>query len=101
LVPIQVRFAPVSAEKHLAGAKALVDEFKAIGIRADLDGADETVGNKIRKAVAQKIPYVVVVGDKELGGEDWMIRVRGEKDQVKMKRSEFEERVREEIKAKL
>ena len=40
--------------------------------------ADETVGNKVRKAAGQKIPYIVIVGDKELSGEDWMIRVRGE-----------------------
>ena len=75
LSPVQVLLAPV-ATKHQEGARALAKELRDKGIRVEVDDADETVGNKVRKAAGQKIPYIVIVGDKELSGEDWMIRVR-------------------------
>ena len=97
LSPVQVLLAPV-ATKHQEGARALAAELRDKGIRVEVDDADETVGNKVRKASGQKIPYIVIVGDKELSGEDWMIRVRGEKDQVKMSKESFVEKVLKEIK---
>ncbi len=97
--PVQVLLAPVSS-KHVDGARVLLKELSDAGIRMGIDEADETIGNKVRKAVGQKIPYIVVVGDKELGGEPWMIRVRGEKDQIKMTKGEFVNKVVEEIKEK-
>jgi len=97
LSPVQVLFAPVSA-KHADCAKQLKSEFLDLGIRVEIDDADETVGNKVRKGVAQKIPYIVVVGDKELAGEPWMIRVRGQEEQLKMPKAEFLEKVLTEIK---
>lgn len=96
LAPIQVRFAPVS-EKHAHGARALAGECTDKGIRADVDAADETVGNKIRKAAGEKIPYVVVVGDKELAGGDFMVRVRGVEKQEQISKDAFVERVLREI----
>ncbi|HYE60218.1 MAG TPA: His/Gly/Thr/Pro-type tRNA ligase C-terminal domain-containing protein, partial [Candidatus Kapabacteria bacterium] len=97
LAPVQVRFCPVSS-KHADGATALEREFRALGIRVDADLADETVGNKIRKAAHQKLPYVVVVGDKELGGDAWMIRVRGQEAQESMTKDAFIARVQKETK---
>ncbi|MFA4830629.1 MAG: threonine--tRNA ligase [Patescibacteria group bacterium] len=97
LSPVQVCFAPVSTDKHLDGTKKLAQEFKDAGIRVEVDKADETVGNKVRKAIAQKVPYILVVGDKELSGEDLMIRVRGEEKQIKMGKDEFVSKVKEEI----
>ncbi len=99
LSPVQVQFVPVS-EKHIEGAQQLAQEFFDTGIRIKIDEADETVGNKIRKAATSKVPYVVVVGDKELSGEDWMIRVRGEEDQVSMSKDEFMKKVLGEIEGK-
>lgn len=99
LSPAQVLLAPVSS-KHLEGALALKRELFDAGIRVDIDAADETVGNKVRKGAERKIPYIVVVGDKELAGEDWMIRVRGEKDQIKMSKEKFIAKVTEEIENK-
>ena len=96
LSPVQVLLAPVS-EKHVDGAKKLAKELFEVGIRVEIDDANETIGNKVRKAVERKIPYIVVVGDKELGGEDWMIRVRGQKEQVKMSKDEFVKKVADEI----
>lgn len=98
--PVQVQLAPVSA-KHVDGARELAKELVGHGVRVGVDDADETIGNKVRKAAGQKIPYIVVVGDKELSGEPWMIRVRGQKDQVQMSKEDFIEKVKREIQDKL
>lgn len=97
LSPVQVHFIPVSNDKHLEGAKQFAHELKAQGIRVQLDSADETVGKKIRKATQQKIPYIVVVGDKELEGGAWMIRVRGSEEQISLSKEEFVQKVKQEI----
>ncbi len=100
LSPVQVHLAPVSS-KHVEGAKQIAEELMAHGMRVTIDEADETIGNKVRKAAGQKIPYILVVGDKELSGEDWMIRVRGQKDQIKMSKEEFVRKVKQEIADKI
>ncbi len=95
--PVQIQLVPVSA-KHVDEVQKLKQELKESGIRVEIDSADETVGNKVRKAVGEKVPYIVVVGDKELSGEEWTIRVRGQEDQIKMEKEEFKKQVLEEIK---
>ncbi|HBB37937.1 MAG: Threonine-tRNA ligase [Candidatus Magasanikbacteria bacterium GW2011_GWD2_43_18] len=94
--PVQVHLVPVS-EKHIDGARALAAEFQSAGIRISIDEADETVGKKIRNATKGKHPYILVVGDKELSGEDMMIRVRGQEEQVTMSKEAFIEKVKKEI----
>lgn len=101
LSPVQVQIVPVSTEKHLDGAKALAEEIKAAGIRVHVDEADETVGKKIRAAAKMKIPYILVVGEKELSGEDLMVRVRGQEEQPQMSKAAFIERVINEIKDRI
>lgn len=96
LSPVQVQFVPVS-EKHVSGTRELENEFKNLKIRTVVDDADETVGKKVKKAVTQKIPYIVVVGDSELNGEDWTIRVRGQEEQLKMSKNDFLEKITKEI----
>jgi threonyl-tRNA synthetase len=96
LSPVQILFATISA-KHVDGAKDISKDFFNAGIRTELDGADETIGNKVRKGVERKIPYIIVVGDKELSGEPWMIRVRGQKDQIKMSKKDFIQKIKKEI----
>lgn len=100
LAPVQVQLVPVS-EKHLEGAIALSRELDEAGVRVEVDTADETVGKKVRNAVGQKIPYVVVVGDKELAGEEWVIRVRGQEEQVKFPKADFVTKVLKEIKERV
>ncbi len=99
LSPVQVQLAPVS-EKHITGTEEMASEFRQAGIRIELDASDETVGNKVRKAVGKKVPYILIVGDKELSGEDLMIRIRGQEKQEQMSKKEFIDKVLAEIKNK-
>jgi threonyl-tRNA synthetase len=97
LSPVQVQFASVS-EKHVEGAKKLAEEFEAAGVRVAVDDSNESVGKKVRIAAGEKAPYVVIIGDKELtAGEDWMVRVRGQQDQVKMTKEAFVAKLKKEI----
>ena len=96
LSPTQVHIIPVS-EKHVEGARTFEAQLREAGIRTSLDAADETVGKKIRKSVKTKAPYVLVIGDKELEGDELTIRVRGQEQQVQERKDVFIERVAKEI----
>lgn len=96
LAPTQVHIVPVS-EKHIDGARAMAAAFRDVGIRVDIDEADETVGKKIRNATKYKPPYILVVGDKELSGEDLTVRVRGQEEQLQMSKEAFIEKVQREV----
>lgn len=97
LAPVQVLVAPVSV-KHVEGARTLAAELIEAGLRVEIDESDETVGNKVRKAVGQKAPYILVIGDQELSGGDLMVRARGEDKPLKMSKDEFFEKIVEEVK---
>jgi threonyl-tRNA synthetase len=75
LAPVQARVVPV-AETHRAAAGALAERFGAEGFRADSDARDETLGKRIRDAELEKIPFVVVYGDRE-SDEALAVRERG------------------------
>src|SRR5438876_4397814 len=64
LAPVQVRVLPVG-EGHREDADALAAKLRDAGYRVELDASDETVGKRIRNAELEKIPYVVVYGDRE------------------------------------
>lgn len=97
VAPVQVHFIPVSNENHLAGVQKFAEEFAELGIRISVDDADETVGKKIRKASKEKIPYIVVAGDTELGGGEWTVRVRGQEEQESMSKDAFIERLKQDV----
>jgi threonyl-tRNA synthetase len=88
LAPVQVAILSV-AEKHTEHCEKLTQEFKGVGLRAEVWGENETVGNKIRKAVAQKIPYLIVIGDKEMKSEKLAVRQRGEKETTEFDKDKF------------
>ena len=76
LAPVQVRVLPVS-EQHREAARALSSRISDAGYRIDVDDRDETLGKRIRDAELEKVPYVVVWGDRE--SEDALaVRTRGE-----------------------
>ncbi len=66
LSPVQVKVLPIS-EKHLDYSQSVVSEFKKQSIRAEIDEDNKTVGYKIRQATLQKVPYMVIIGDTEVG----------------------------------
>jgi threonyl-tRNA synthetase len=72
LSPTQVRFIPVSQE-HLA----YVEKIALDGIRYDIDDRNETLGKRIREAEKEWIPYIVVIGDKEIAEKMLSVRIRG------------------------
>ena len=75
LAPVQVRALPV-AEPHREAADELLGALRLVGVRADGDARDETLGRRIRDAGLQKLPYVVVWGDRETR-EALAVRRRG------------------------
>ncbi len=102
LAPVQVALLPVG-ERHRDACRALRDKMETLGVRAWLDASDESVGKKVRGAEKMKIPYGLVLGDKEIPPEGaWedgvklAVRVHGTKDAVEMTLGEFLGRVRRE-----
>lgn len=76
LAPIQVRLLPVS-EPHRVGARAIAESVRAAGFRVDLDERDETLGKRIRDSELEKVPVVVVFGERE-SEATLAVRTRGE-----------------------
>lgn len=96
LAPVQVQLLTVT-DKHVAYCMNLAQQLKAAGIRVAIDSDSETIGKKIRKATQQKIPYVLVIGDKEIEAGQLAIRKRGEKDTVNMATDQFIKYVQEKV----
>jgi len=97
LSPVQVKFVAVS-EKHIGFCDKLAVEFRGEDIRVEVDASNETVGNKIRKAVGEKVPYMLVIGDKEAGSENLMVRDRGSDQTREIGKKEFVEEIKNKIK---
>ena len=97
LSPVQVKIVSVGAT-HVEFCKKLADEFKQNDIRVEVDETDETVGNKIRKAVGEKMPYMLVIGDREMASDKLAVRDRGEKITREISKEEFIKEVRNKIK---
>ncbi len=76
LAPVQVRVLPVS-EAHEEYAQRVADEIEAAGARVDLVGADDGLGKRIRAAKLEKLPYVLVVGDEDVGAHTVGVNPRG------------------------
>jgi len=96
LAPVQVALVPVG-EKHVAACEALREELAAAGIRVELAGSDETVGKRIRTYEKLKVPYVLVIGDKEVDSPTLAVRVRGQEELLTIGRSQFLARLEKEI----
>ena len=97
LAPVEVRVLPISEERHGEYAKKLVDELKTEGFRVELDDRNEKIGYKIREAQTQKIPYMLVVGDKEIEANAVGVRARKEGDLGAMPVEEFKKKLKEEV----
>ena len=96
LAPCQVRVMPIT-DKHYEYAKKLSDEMFKLGLRVYLDDRNEKIGYKIREAQLQKVPYMLVIGDKEVEDGTVAVRRRGEGDIGAMKQEDFIAMLQEEI----
>jgi threonyl-tRNA synthetase len=75
LAPVQVKIIPI-ADRHLNHARKIEKEMKSRGVRAEVDDRSERMNQKIRQAQLEKIPYMVVVGDKEMADNSVSVRPR-------------------------
>ncbi|MGO3049253.1 threonine--tRNA ligase [Staphylococcus casei] len=89
LAPKQVEIIPVNVDIHYDYARALQDELKSQGVRVEIDDRNEKMGYKIREAQMQKIPYQIVVGDKEVENNEVNVRKYGSQDQETVEKDTF------------
>lgn len=80
IAPVQVKVVPVT-EKHMNYARSVADALSASNVRVEIEEGNDTLGYKIRKAQMEKIPYTLVVGDKEMNGHTVSIRSRKNGDE--------------------
>ncbi|MET0786179.1 MAG: threonine--tRNA ligase [Paenisporosarcina sp.] len=97
LAPVQVQVIPVSNEVHFEYAKGVIEKLQAAGLRIEMDDRDEKLGYKIREAQMQKIPYMLVLGDKELESGFVNVRKYGEQNSESIAFDEFLSRISKEI----
>ena len=97
LAPHQVKILPI-ADRHVEYAKELQAALKKAKIRVDVDDRNEKVGYKIREAKLEKIPYIIVVGDREVEEQRVNVNERGVEEKQDMSKDEFIARMIEEAK---
>ena len=100
LAPKQVEIIPVNVDLHYDYARQLQDELKSQGVRVEIDDRNEKMGYKIREAQMQKIPYQIVVGDKEVENNEVNVRQYGSQDQETPEKDEFIWNLVDEIRLK-
>ena len=96
LAPVQVKILPI-AESHLEYANQLKKQLLEEGIRIEVDERNEKIGYKIREAQLQKIPYMLVIGDKEVEANKVGVRSRKEGDQGAISITDFINKIKTEI----
>lgn len=100
LSPVQLKLISVSGNHQLA-TEEIASRFRQENIRVEVDNSDETVGKKIKKAVTEKSPYMLVIGDKEASGEMLSVRKRGSQDTKEISFKDFVSEIRNEIDKKI
>ena len=94
LAPVQIQIIPIAndeASGHLAYAKELKAQFMNAGLRVEIDARDEKLGRRIRDAQLQKVPYMIVLGDKETQNKEVAVRERSKGDLGSMSVEKFKE----------
>ncbi|MFH1404753.1 MAG: threonine--tRNA ligase [Patescibacteria group bacterium] len=88
LAPVQIKVVAVSKD-YIEYAHSIAKELEAVDIRVEVDDSDEKVGKKIRDAAMMKIPWTIVVGEKEVNGGDFKINVFGQEENLIIKKEEL------------
>ncbi len=99
LAPVQASLIPI-ADRHVAYAAQLAESLRARSLRVDLDDSPERMNAKIRRAQMQKVPYMLVVGDREMEAGSVAVRLRNGRDLGAMQLSEFISMAQEAIRSK-
>jgi threonyl-tRNA synthetase len=89
LAPVQVGLVPISSDKHLAYAEQVKATLEAAGLRVELDARNEKMNAKIRDFGLQKLPFILILGDKEAASNGVSVRTRGKGDQGSATLDEF------------
>jgi threonyl-tRNA synthetase len=99
LAPVQAAVLPI-ADRHVDAATATLERLRAAGVRAELDDGTESIGRKIRDSELQKVPYMLIVGDRE--AQDGTVAVREHRagDLGSVPLDEFVARVQDETLAR-
>ena len=97
LAPVQVKILPIS-DNHKEYATKVKDELEKLEIRVEIDDRQEKIGYKIREAQLQKIPYMLIIGDKEIEANAVGVRSRKDGDIGQMSVEAFTQKIQEEIK---
>jgi threonyl-tRNA synthetase len=88
------------ADRHIEYARKLEAEFKADGLRVQVDARSERMNSKIREAQMQKIPYMLIVGDKEMAADSVSVRLRTGEDLGVKSAAEFRTMAKEAVASK-
>ena len=96
LAPVQVKFLPI-ADRHQDYAREMMQKLQDIGVRCEIDDRSEKIGFKIRAAQMEKIPYMILVGDKDIEAKTISVRSRKNGDEGAVSIDEFVARIKEEI----
>ncbi len=99
LAPVQVKFLPI-ADRHQDYAREMMAKLQEIGVRCELDDRSEKTGFKIRSAQMEKVPYMILVGDKDIEAGTISVRSRKNGDEGATTIDEFVARIKEEIDSK-
>jgi threonyl-tRNA synthetase len=97
LAPVQVGLVPISNEKHLAYAETVKQRLQAAGLRVELDASNGKMQSKIRDFGLQKIPFILILGDKEAASDSVSVRVRAKGDEGSIPLDAFIDRARKLI----
>ena len=92
LAPVQVGLVPISSDKHLEYAQEVKAKLEAAGLRVELDARNEKMNAKIREFTLQKVPFVLILGDKEAATDSVSVRTRGKGDEGGVALTAFMER---------
>lgn len=99
LAPVQVKILPIT-DAHKNYARQILNKLKEAGIKAELDEGNETLGKKIRQGKIGKVPYMLIIGDKEIKDKNATIENRNKGNEGALGVDEFIVKLKEEIKEK-
>ncbi len=100
LAPLQVKILPIS-DKFMPYAQEVLAQFKKAGVRVEIDDRNEKIGKKIRDTEIMKVPYMLVIGEKEVAESKLSVRRQGKGDLGMLDKNEFLSKVVEEIEERL